>query len=125
MKAKTFLELMTLSTNLYMLTKDEELMNKLKNMVEQGKDKINHLVSDPVHDADGTELEFVDKLILKAHEAKEEMNQKIGEMVADLYQKMNIAHTEQIKGLQAQIEELNKALALAEARLNHLENKSE
>lgn len=124
MKAKTFLEIMTLSTNLYMLSKDDELMNKLKGMVEQGKDKINHLVADPVHDADGNELEFVDKLILKAHEAKDELNQKIGELVADLYHKMNIAHTEQIRGLESQLEELSKALALAEARLNHLENKS-
>lgn len=124
MKARTFLELMSISTNLYVLSKDEELMNKLKGYMEKGKDKINEFVTEPMIDEDGNELEFVDKLIKKAHEAREDLNSKIEEIVTSLYQKMNIAHTDQINELQLKIDQLSKELALAEARLNHLEKNS-
>ncbi|GAA0875612.1 hypothetical protein GCM10009118_20210 [Wandonia haliotis] len=123
MKAKTFLELMTLSTNLYVLSQDEQMMSKLKSFLEKGKDKVNEFVAEPVLDEEGNELEFIDKLLKKAHEAREEMNQKVEETVAALYQKMNIAHVEQINELNLRIEDLNKQLALAEARINHLEKK--
>ena len=123
MKAKTFLELMTLSTNLYVLSQDEQMMSKLKSFLEKGKDKVNEFVADPILDEEGNELAFIDKLLKKAHEAREEMNQKIEETVAGLYQKMNIAHVEQINELNLRIEDLNKQLALAEARINHLEKK--
>jgi polyhydroxyalkanoate synthesis regulator phasin len=125
MKAKTFLELMTLSTNLYMLSQDEALMAKLKSYMEQGKNKIDEFVSEPVIDENGNELEFVDKLLKKAHEAREDMNTKVEEMVTALYNKMNIAHTDEIKGLELRIEELSRQLALAEARINHLETTKE
>lgn len=125
MKAKTFLELMTLSTNLYMLSQDEALMAKLKGYMEQGKNKIDEFVSEPVIDENGNELEFVDKLLKKAHEAREDMNTKVEEMVTALYNKMNIAHTDEIKGLELRIEELSRQLALAEARINHLETNKE
>jgi len=125
MKAKTFLELMTLSTNLYMLSQDEALMAKLKSYMEQGKNKIDEFVSEPVVDENGNELEFVDKLLKKAHEAREDMNTKVEEMVTALYNKMNIAHTDKIKGLELRIEELSRQLALAEARINHLETTKE
>ena len=125
MTAKTFLELMTLSTNLYMLSQDEALMAKLKSYMEQGKNKIDEFVSEPVIDENGNELEFVDKLLKKAHDAREEMNIKVEEMVTALYNKMNIAHTDEIKSLELRIEELSRQLALAEARINHLETNKE
>jgi len=125
MKARTFLELMSISTNLYVLSKDEELMSKLKGYMEKGKDKINEFVSEPIVDEDGNELEFVDKLIKKAHEAREDLNTKIEEIVTSLYHKMNIAHTDQINELQIKIEQLSKELAIAEARINHLDKNLE
>jgi polyhydroxyalkanoate synthesis regulator phasin len=67
----------------------------------------------------------VDKLLKKAHEAREDMNTKVEEMVTALYNKMNIAHTDEIKGLELRIEELSRQLALAEARINHLETTKE
>jgi hypothetical protein len=41
MKAKTFLELVTLSSTLYTISKETKLMEKLAELSEQGKDKIN------------------------------------------------------------------------------------
>lgn len=123
MKAKTLLELVTLSASLYQLSKDEELMHRLKTMADKGKDRINKAVSDPVMDEDGNEMEFVDKLIHKAGQAKEELDHRIQEAVTEFYKKVNIAHVDEIKGLKATLEEQDKQIALLEARLNRLESK--
>ena len=77
MKAKTLIELMTLSSNLYMLSKDEDLMNKLKDMTEKGKDRINKAMTEPKVDEEGNEIEFLDRLILKAGQAKEELESSL------------------------------------------------
>lgn len=124
MKAKTLLELVTLSSTLYTISKETHLMEKLTALSEQGKDKINDFMSEKMLDENGNEVEFLDKLVLKAHEAKEELEVKIGEMVAAFYEKVNIAHTDQLKGLELKVEQLQKDLALAEARINHLEQKA-
>jgi len=121
MKAKTLLELVTLSSTLYTISKETHLMEKLTALSEQGKDKINEFMKESLVDADGNEIEFMDKLVLKAHQAKEELETKIGEMVASFYEKINIAHTDQLKGMEMRIDQLSKDLALAEARINHLE----
>ena len=124
MKAKTLLELVTLSSTLYTISQETHLMEKLTAVSEQGKDTINDFISEKVLDEHGNEVQFLDKLVLKAHEAKEDLEVKIGEMVAAFYEKVNIAHTDQLKGLELKVEELEKALALAEARINHLEQKT-
>ena len=67
------------------------------------------------------ELEFVDKIILKTHELKEELNEKIEELVVKFYKKINVAHLDEIKGLNEKVEKLNMTVALLEARLNKLE----
>lgn len=123
MKAKTFLELVTLSSTLYTISKETHLMEKLAAMSEQGKDKINEFMKESMVDENGNEMEFMDKLVSKAHQAKEELEAKIGEMVASFYEKVNIAHTDQIRSLEERIEQLGKDLALAEARISHLEKK--
>jgi hypothetical protein len=123
MKAKTLLELVTLSSSLYTISKETHLMEKLTALSEQGKDKINDFMKESLVDADGNEIEFMDKLVLKAHQVKEELEAKIGEVVATFYAKVNIAHTDQLKGLELRMDQLSRDLALAEARINHLENK--
>lgn len=122
MKARTLVELLTLSSNLYMLSKDKELMEKFHNMADKGKEKINSFMSSTTRDEDGNEMEFLQKLALKAHDVKEELEAKIGEMVTQFYHKVNIAHTDEIKALHAKIEDLSKTVALLEARLNRYES---
>jgi polyhydroxyalkanoate synthesis regulator phasin len=123
MKAKTFLELVALSANLYSISKETHLMDKLKDLSEDGKDKINSFMSEKVLDENGNEIEFMDRLMLKAQEAKDELEQKIGEMVATFYEKVNIAHVDKIKELEEKVELIKRELALAEARISHLESK--
>jgi polyhydroxyalkanoate synthesis regulator phasin len=123
MKAKTFLELMTLSSNLYVIAKDTNALEKIKEYSEKGKDAINEFVKEKITDAEGNELEFVDKMLLKMHEAKEELDHKVGELVESMYKKMNIAHTNEIESLKKEIESLSKALSLAQSRIEALEVK--
>lgn len=124
MKAKTFLDLATLSTALYTISKETHLMDKIASLSEQGKEKINDFMNEKVVDENGVEVPFLDKMAIKAHEVKEDIETKIGEMVTAFYEKMNIAHTDKINELQAQIEQMLKDLALAEARISKLEAKT-
>ena len=121
MKTKTILELLTLSASLYHFAKDTELLEKISNMSEKGKEGINELVSHPILDENGNEMEFIDKIIFKTAELKKEVEEKIEQLVLEFYQKVNIAHTDQITALISQLEKSNRAIALLEARLNKLE----
>ena len=121
MKAKTFLELASLSTALYTISKDTKLMEKLEALSESGKEKINHFMKDVVIDENGKEMEFLDRLALKAQETKDDLETKIGEMAAAFYAKINVAHTDKILLLQSKLDQLQKDVSLVEARINQLE----
>lgn len=123
MKAKTLLELATLSAALYNISKETHVMEKLSSLSEQGKEKINEFMNEKIVDENGHELEFMEKLSLKAQEVKGDLETKIGEMVATFYEKINVAHTDKINGLESKLDQLSKELALAEARINKLEKK--
>jgi polyhydroxyalkanoate synthesis regulator phasin len=123
MKVKTILELVTLSSSLYYLTKDKELMEHIQELSAKGKDKINSLVSEPQLDEDGNEMELVDKIIHKANQAKSELEEKIEESVSKFYKKIHVAHLDEVHALNERLEQSNRAIALLEARLNHLEMK--
>jgi polyhydroxyalkanoate synthesis regulator phasin len=121
MKTKTLLELLTLSSSLYFIAKDAHLVERINNLTEKGKDGINKFVSESNVDENGNELEFIDKIILKTHQLKEELDKKIEEQVVKLYKKMNVAHLDEIKALNEKIEKLDRTVALLEARLNKLQ----
>lgn len=118
MKAKTLIELLTLSTNIYMITKDEKFMNNLKEMSEKGKEKVSAFADEWMED---DEEKLLEKLTRKAHEAKEELENKISEVAEKVYAKMNIAHTHQVDALEAELNSVRRELALAEARILTLE----
>lgn len=122
MKPKTILELLTLSSSLYFIARDNQLLDKINELSEKSKENINKVMSETELDENGNELEFVDKVILKAHELKEELNEKIEELVATFYKKVNIAHLDEIKALNMKLEKLEATVALLEARLNKLES---
>ena len=123
MKTKTILELITLTSSIYVLAKDTELLEKINEYSKKGKDEINKILSESQLDENGNELDFADKLILKAHELKEELNEKIEEQVVKFYKKVSIAHLDEIKAIQEQLEKANATIALLEARLNKIESK--
>lgn len=123
MKTKTILELLTLSSSIYVLARDNHFLDKINEFSEKGKDNINKAMAEPQLDENGNELEFMDKIILKTHELKEELNVKIEELIVKFYKKINVAHLDEIKALNERIEKLDNSVALLEARLNKLEAK--
>lgn len=120
MKTKTLIELITLSSSLYFLAKDTHLIDRIQDLYDTKTDGINGNNLD----ADGNELEFMDKIIVKAGQLKDELEQKIEETVVTFYKKVNIAHLDEIKALHEKLEASDATIALLEARLNHLEKKT-
>jgi len=123
MKTKTLLELLTLSSSLYYIARDTHLIDRFNEMSEKGKESVNKAFSEPQLDDNGNEMEFIDKVIYKTSQLKEELEEKIEELVISFYKKVNIAHLNEIKALNEKVEKSNMAIALLEARLNSLESK--
>ena len=123
MKTKTLIELINLSSSIYFLIKDTEIMEKINEYSERGKKGLNNMMSEPTLDENGNELDFTDKIIVKAKELNEELHEKIEALVVQLYKKINVAHLDEIKALNEKLEKSNALIALLEARLNVLEAK--
>lgn len=122
MKTKTILELLTLSSSLYYIARDTQLLDKIGEYSEKGKDNFNKLMSEPQLDENGNELEFVDRIVAKTQELKKELNEKIEKQVVTFYKKINVAHLDEVKALHEKLEKLDATVALLEARINHLES---
>ena len=124
MKTKTLIELVTLSSSLYVLSRDTHLLDKFNDWSEKRKEGLNKIASDSATDEEGNELELMDKILNKADQVKEELESKIEELVSKVYKKINIAHLDEIKALKEKFEQADAAIALLEARVNKLETKS-
>ncbi|HEY4799818.1 MAG TPA: hypothetical protein VII99_12130 [Bacteroidia bacterium] len=123
MRAKTLIELLTLSTNLYMISKDEEFMENLSEMTKKGKQKIEDLLGEFSEEGEDSEDKLIRKLLSKTKQVKEDMEKVIEEAAVRIYKKMHIAHTDQVKKLNEDIDFLKKQLALAESRIDNFEKK--
>lgn len=120
MKAKNLLELLTLSTNLYLISKDEELMKHLSDMLKKGKEKANGII-DELSDETGEEDEhLVQKLLHMAKQAKGEFEKKMEEVAVKVYGKMHITHTDDFKSVLHRLEIMEKKLNLIEAQISNL-----
>lgn len=124
MKTKTILELLTLSAGIYHFAKDTQLLERISNLSEKSKAGINELTSESMLDEDGNEMEFIDRIIFKTTELKDEFEAKVEELVVAFYKKVNIAHADRITMLNEQLAQSNKDIALLEARINKLETKT-
>ena len=123
MKIKTLIELLTLSSTIYHLAKDTQLLERLKELSEKGIEHIN-ISSEPVYDEFGNEILFIDKVLLKTNQVKEEIEKEIEVLVIKFYKKVNIAHLDEIKALNEKLAKSNDDIALLEARLNKIEAKN-
>ena len=124
MKTKTIIELLTLSSTLYVLAKEHDLFDRIGEMSEKGKAHFNQIAHEDVLDENGNEMEFVDKFIRKVYQAKDELEEKMEELIVKFYKKINVAHIDEIDALNIKLEKSDKKIALLEARLNHIEAKN-
>lgn len=122
MRAKTLLELMTLSSNLYLIAKDHDLIEKLSKMADSGKQKMDEMMED--FNGDEEHEGIMEKLVYKAQQAKEEFEHKMEEVAVTVYKKMNIAHTDDLAALNERLEKTKNELELAKIRIAELEKKT-
>ncbi|HWY37213.1 MAG TPA: hypothetical protein VNY73_01545 [Bacteroidia bacterium] len=120
MKARTLIELLTLSTNIYMISKDEKLMNNLTEMKKKGRETLEGWIDD-LRNSDEDEGKLTEKLIHKTIQVKHELEETMEDVARKVYEKMNIAHTDYIKNLEQKVEQFKKELELAEARITTIE----
>ena len=81
MKTKTILELLTLSTSLYHLARKTELIDRFNEISAKGKEGLNQFATETIIDEEGNELEFIDKIIFKTAQARQELEEKIEELI--------------------------------------------
>ena len=122
MRTKSIIELLTLSSNLYMISKDEEFMKNLSEMLEKGKKKAGEIIEDFSGEGEEGEEQLIQKLLHKAQKAKEDLEKKIEDTAARVYQKMHIAHADEVTKLADEVERLKRELSLAEARIVNMES---
>lgn len=125
MKARTLVELAAISSTLYTISKDKELIEKLNQWAGKGKEKINSFVKEKSYDEDGRELDFIEKLTTRLEESRKDMENRISELVKSSYDKMNVVHTDQLTELKGQLSELRKDLNLLKSRVSKPVKKGE
>ena len=123
MKTKTLIELVTLSSSLYVLARETHLLDKISEWSDDKARDVNELASEAMLDEEGNELELIDKIKLKAEQVKTELETKIEDIVTKMYKTIKIAHLDDIKAIQENLEKADAKIALLEARLNKLEVK--
>ena len=123
MKARTLVELAAISSTLYTISKDQELLDKLSQWAEKGKEKINSFVKEKVVDEDGRELDFLEKLADRIENSRHQLEERVGELVKSTYDRMQITHTDKIEKLEHQLETMKKELTLLQTKLNKQEKK--
>ncbi|MCB0431431.1 MAG: phasin family protein [Flavobacteriales bacterium] len=109
-KTKTLLELASLGSTLYVLSKDEELREQLSGYASKGKEVLRDLLhKDDEEEPDEDSLAH--KIREKMSEAEAELEQRIEKMVGQAYRKLHIAHTDELKRMQQEVDKLRETIA--------------
>jgi polyhydroxyalkanoate synthesis regulator phasin len=108
---------------MYMISKDEEFMQNLNEMMKKGKQKAEDIINEFTGDEEEGDEKLIQKFLHKAQKAKEELEKKIEEAATKVYEKMHIAHADELRKLAAEVARLKNELSLAEARIVNLEQK--
>jgi polyhydroxyalkanoate synthesis regulator phasin len=116
MKARRMIELVSLSTTLYTLSKETKLLEKLNEYAADTKNRVNAFVKNKMKNEQGEELEFTDKVQAKFNETKLEIEKKIDTALHGFYNKVNVVHRDEIK-------QLNEEMAKLQAELINLKGK--
>ena len=119
MRAKTIADLLSLSVNLYLLSKDEEFLKDLAGLTAKGRQKTEQIYDALTGTGDGEEL--MEDFLAHVAVIKERIAQKADDMAKVVYEKIHIAHSSEIARLTSEIETLRAALARTEERLNELQ----
>ena len=117
MRAKTLIEVLSLSTNLYMIAKDQEFLDNLSEMTKKGKKKLEDLLDDFGSKEGDDEETLLNRFLDKVKQAREELNNKMEEAAIRVYKKLQITHTDELQKVLTRIDSLEKQINLLESRL--------
>jgi hypothetical protein len=116
MRAKAIVDLLSLSVSLYMLSRDEEFLKSAAELAAKGKHKAEELCESLTDEAG--EHALIAEIVQKAGRLKEKMAHKVDDAAKVVYEKMHVAHTNEIKKLSDEIETLRTELSLMRSHGN-------
>lgn len=120
MRAKNIVDLLTLSLGLYKLSKDEEFLKEAMELTAEAKQR----ASDMLDTVSGKNTEeIVAQLLEESGRLKAELLEKVHEVMLQVYNRIHIANTDELKKLTDELEKVKTELALAESRIVHLETR--
>ena len=94
-------------------------MENLSEMTKKGKQKIDDFIGE-FSDEKDVGKKLIEKFLDKAKQAKEELEQKMEKVAVEVYKKMHIAHTDDLKDVLQRLEVMEKKLSLAETQIANL-----
>jgi len=121
MRAKTIIDLLSLSVSLYMLSKDHDFLKKSAEETAESKKKAEEHYEGDAADEPENEDEFLSGILHNATRLKEGLERRMDEVAAAVYEKMHIAHTNEIRKLSEEIAALRTELAITEAKVVNLQ----
>lgn len=125
MKARTVLDVLTLASNIYTISKDEELMKNLSEMASKGKEKWDHVVESMGKETENLEVrKLLEELAERMRQARADMEVRMKEVATNVYSAMHIANADEVDRLQLQVDSLSRQLKEANDRITALEAKS-
>lgn len=121
MRTKTIIDLLSLSVSLYMLSKDHDFLKTSAAHTSEGKKRTeeDYRTEEETENSGGDE--FLSGILNNAKQLKEDLQRKMDEVAVAVYEKMHIAHTDEIKKLADEIALLRTELALTEAKVINLQ----
>lgn len=117
MRTRNAIEALTLLSNLYLISKDKELMKNFSKILGTDKEKTGE---EEASEYDQTEL--LQRFINRAGEMKKDVEERVKEETIKLLNRLHVAQKEDVELLKLNIEALEKKINLLEARLNKQDN---
>lgn len=124
MNARIVLDVLSLASNIYTISKDEELMKNLSDMAAKGKEKWDHVVESVGKETQDLEMrKMLEEVAERMKNARTDMEARMREIATNVYSTMHIANTDETNRLQLQVDSLSRQLKETQDRLAALEAK--
>ena len=115
MRGKTLVDWLNLSANIYLISRDEKLREKMNRVYSKLKDTVEQYTKDDNADP----LENLKERIKEAGEYTED---QIDSLLKKIYEKVHLVHEERMKKIEDQISEIRREMSLIEAKLVAMES---
>ena len=112
------LDWLNLSANIYLISRDKELREKVIEFAGKIKNAAGENISEK--NIDGVKSMY-GKIRERVKEVREDVGDNFEEMLKHLYDKIHLVHEDRLRKMEDQINEMKREMALTEAKLVALE----